>query len=116
MMRTHGPRRTLTRTGSILFVSLFIVATFGLAAVVGAPPTDPSRIAAFFPPWWSQARSVAAAASAGDILGVGAAPFVVIVHGDPTTLSRRVRAAGAMFVLASDPLGYCNPPAKVSRS
>jgi len=48
--------------------------------------------------------------------GVGGAPFVVIVHGDPITLTRRAQTAGALFVLASDPLGYCNPPAKVSRS
>jgi len=115
-MSSHRFRQGLWRSGPILIVSLSIMVTLGLAAAVSAAPTDPSRVAAIFPPWWSQARSVAAAASAGDILGVGGAPFVVIVHGDPITLTRRAQTAGALFVLASDPLGYCNPPAKVSRS
>jgi hypothetical protein len=61
-----------------------------------------------FPPWWSERRAIGAAAMAGDILGVGAAPFVILVHGDPATLQAKARAAGALLVISSDRAGLCS--------
>ena len=98
--------------GQAALVALTMVATLLAAVSVNAAPKDPARIAAFFPPWWSQARIIAAAASAGQILGGGGAPFVVILHGDPLSLARHARVAGAWFVAGADPAGLCSPLAR----
>lgn len=99
-----------TQTGTkIAVVALAILASLFAAAAIEAPASDPSRVAAIFPPWWSGPRAIAAAASVGDIVGVGGAPFVVILHGDSETLARRVRAAGALLTLTSNIAGFCSP-------
>ncbi len=101
--------------GQTAVIAMAMAATLFAAVSVDAAPKDPARIAAFFPPWWSQTRIIAAAASAGQILGGGGAPFVVILHGDPFSLSRRARVAGAWFVTGADPAGLCSPLALESR-
>ena len=93
----------------ILVTSLAILVSFVAAAAVNATPSDPSRVAVIFPPWWSEARAVTAAASAGEILGVGGVPFIVILHGDSTTVARRARSVGALFTLGADPASLCSP-------
>lgn len=84
------------------------------AASVNAQPRDPSRVAAVFPPWWSVARSVSAAGSAGTIAAVGGAPFIVIVRGDPADLTQRARSAGALLILDPDLAGVCAPKETLS--
>jgi hypothetical protein len=60
------------------------------------------RVAAVFPPWWSEPKVFAHAASAGQIVQVGA-PFVVILQSDQPGLGARLRRAGAVLLL--NPLG-----------
>lgn len=93
----------------ITFVASTILATLFAAAIVGGAGDDRGRVAAIFPPWWSGHRAIEAAASAGDILGVGGARFVVILHGDPEGLRARARAAGALFTLSAAFAGSCTP-------
>jgi hypothetical protein len=93
----------------IAVVALAILTSLFAAAAIEAPASDPGRIAAVFPPWWSGPRAIAAAASVGDIVGIGGAPFVVVLHGDPSNLARRVRAAGALLTLTSNIAGFCTP-------
>jgi hypothetical protein len=61
-----------------------------------------------FPPWWTASRAMAAAASAGDILGVGGLPFVVIVHRDSTGVARGASSVGALFVVDADTKSMCS--------
>lgn len=100
----------------VVTIAAAILASLFVAAAIEAPGSDPSRLAAIFPPWWSGQRAIAAAASAGDILGVGGARFVVILHGDPTDLAGRLRAAGALFTVSSDFAGLCSPRGKETGS
>lgn len=108
---------TTTRSVAIRAVGSAALAVLGAglglfaAAAVGAEPRTPGRVAAVFPPWWSPAQVVGAAASAGDISGAGGAPFVVILRGDPSDLSRRARAAGALMLLDPALAGVCADPA-----
>ena len=88
-----------------------LLASLLAAVAVEAQPRTPGRVAAVFPPWWSPAQVVGAAGSAGDIAGIGAVPFIVIVRGDPAGLSRRVRSAGALLLLDPALAGACARPA-----
>ncbi|HWA64156.1 MAG TPA: hypothetical protein VG939_22500 [Caulobacteraceae bacterium] len=84
------------------------IAAVSSAAVLtlGGRPLDPVTAAGVFPPWWSGGRALAAAGSAGDVLGVGALPFIVVVrapHADA-----RLRAAGALFSIDARGAGACS--------
>jgi hypothetical protein len=93
---------------SILLSVVAILASLVATVAVGAAPTDPSRVAMVFPPWWSAARAFKAAAAAGEIIGEGGVPFVVIVHRDPKAAAKRARSIGALFVLGADPRSLCS--------
>jgi hypothetical protein len=107
-MQPATVNKTTKGIGPILVVALAIVTSFAPAAAVNATPSDPSRVAMVFPPWWSAAHAVTAAASAGEILGVGGVPFVVIVHCDPKNAARRARSVGALFILGADARSLCS--------
>jgi len=102
--------------GQMMAVTAAILLSLVVAVQVSAAPNDPSRIAAVFPPWWTAAQAVRAASASGRILGVGGAPFVVILQGDPRTLAAHARAVGALFILASNPAGFCAPRASEPKS
>jgi hypothetical protein len=102
--------------GPLLVTALAILTSLVAAVAVGAAPSDPSRVAIVFPPWWTATRAVTAAASAGQILDLGGVPFVVIVHRDPATAARHARLAGALFILGADPRSLCSPAALDSKS
>jgi hypothetical protein len=89
----------------------------GLAAVLvfAGAPRDPADIAAVFPPWWSQAQALNAAASAGQIQRTGGLPAIVVTHGDPRTLADRLRRAGAVLLLDPVGVGLCAPQKVSSR-
>jgi hypothetical protein len=78
-----------------------------LVLAVGAAPADPREAAGVFPPWWSGARALAAASRAGDVLAVGAAPFIVIVRDPAGRAAARLQAAGALFQLDARGLAAC---------
>ncbi|MGC9271110.1 hypothetical protein [Acidiphilium sp.] len=84
-------------------VVVLVVSTVAVLAVMMAPPAQ-GPVAAVFPPWWSGARALQAAASAGAVLRFGGYRFVVVA------LPRRrvmLERAGAWVLL--DPLasGIC---------
>lgn len=95
--------------GPLVATTLAIISGLFAAVAVNAAPRDPERIAAVFPPWWTSAQAVTAAASAGDIAAVGGAPFILILRGDATDLARRARSAGALLILDPDLAGVCAP-------
>ncbi len=105
-------RRVATILSSVaLGVSGALLGLFAAVAVQAEPRTS-GRVAAVFPPWWSAARVFGAAGEAGDIAGAGAAPFIVILRGDPAQLSARTREAGAWLLLDPALAGVCARPSQ----
>lgn len=76
---------------------------------VSAPASSAPAAAAVFPPWWSGAQVLTAADAAGDVLSVGAAPFIVTVQNKSRPVGRELRASGALLLLLADPEAACNP-------
>lgn len=82
------------------------------ALAFGAAPRADGPAAAIFPPWWSAARSLAAADSAGDVNAVGLRPFIVIASPEPDSsqpLAQALRAQGAWLVVDPGLAGPCSP-------
>ena len=92
------------------FVAAAGLAVAGLlAAVLSLPPGD-GEVAALFPPWWAPSRAFASASSAGAVSATGALHSVLIVHSDRPALAERLRAAGALLVVAADGPFGCRSP------
>jgi microcompartment protein CcmK/EutM len=111
---TSVARLTAKTAGSLLLVGLGIVSTFFVAAQA-APAATSERLAVVFPPWWSRAHIAAAAASAGDIVGAGSVPFILILRGESADLGARSRQAGALLLLDPEAAGLCAPPVQEPR-
>jgi hypothetical protein len=77
-----------------------------LAAKVKLEPSDPTRVAAVFAPWWSPEQSLLAAASAGRIVEVAGA-HILVVSSTEKDLAARLKAAGAIAVVESKFAAYC---------
>lgn len=106
-------RRVLERSFAALATAF---ATLFMTMSAAAAPVDADRVAAIFPPWWSGARSVDAAASAGDLAGAGAHRSILIVSSSTPGLNDRLRRAGALFVLSPGLAGLCDVPVVEGRS
>jgi hypothetical protein len=92
------------------FVFIFCVsvsAVGSLAVAVAAASPRSSSIAAAFPPWWANSDIFKAAARAGDPLRIGRFPWIVIVRGDASDLSERLRSAGAIALVDANSLAGC---------
>lgn len=95
---------------AVPFVAAAGLAAAGLlAAVLSLPPGD-GEVAALFPPWWSASRAFASASSAGAVAATGALRSVLIVRSDRPALAERLRAAGALLVVAADGPFGCRSP------
>jgi len=83
-----------------LLAALVMVGVFGLAiARLSVPSTAPRFVAAVFPPWWSSARAIESAATAGAVAGVGAFRFVVILAPITPAYEARLTRAGAWLII-----------------
>ena len=94
---------------SLLAISA-LPALLAVGSIVGAlslakPKLGP--VAAVFPPWWETGRTIRAAATAGRIVGFGAANFVVIVVPETAKIDSQLRAAGAWMLLDPKSVGGC---------
>jgi hypothetical protein len=89
--------------GALAMMLVLIVSALG----VESAPDDPRLVAAVFPPWWSASRTTLAGARAGDVMGFGALPFIVILHADQGGLTARANAAGAILTFARSRRGLC---------
>lgn len=83
------------------WTAAIVIAVVSLAATVfvGLQPKDPAEAAGVFPIWWGQGRAVSAAARAGDVVAVGAAPFVVIARSETPNIAAALRAQGAWLII-----------------
>ncbi len=68
---------------------------------------DERRLAAVYPPWWSDARIAGAAASAGDIAAVGGLHNIIVIQGEPARLAAEARRSGALLLLGGDAARLC---------
>lgn len=103
-------RRIAAVAGPVVLGVLGIGVSLFAAVAVEAQPRTPGRLAAVFPPWWSPAQVIGAAGTAGDVSGVGALPFIVILRGSPADLPQRARSAGAFLLLDPALAGACARP------
>ncbi len=85
---------------------LLIGSTF-VAAFVTLEPSDPERVAAIFPPWWSFEQSLTAASGVAAVSGFGAFPFIVAVRGAQPDLAHELRKAGALVVVDGALFPFC---------
>lgn len=111
VLRALIERRTAGRwTATVApFVSAGVLAAAGLLAAALSLPPGADAVAAVFPPWWSAARAFASASSAGAVTGTGALRSVLIVRSDRPDLAERLRAAGALLVVAANGPFGCSP-------
>lgn len=80
-----------------LGVSLGVALTTAVVLLLASRTPDPYVAAGVFPPWWTRSAVIAAAARAGPIRDLGAAPFIVVVRDPGGRVQARLREAGALF-------------------
>ena len=80
-----------------------VLATLALAL----PAPRAETVAAVFPPWWPPRTALAAAASAGPVVGVGSAGFVVVVRAPEAETRRKLRRAGALALIDPSGMALC---------
>jgi hypothetical protein len=107
--------RIIAAGSRLLPVGAAIVGPLVLAAGASATPASAERLAVVFPPWWGNDHILAAAASAGDVVGVGSVPFILILRGDGAGLDARARRAGGLLLLDPAAAGPCAPPLQEPR-
>jgi len=100
------------RLAGLLPVALALGSLLAAAWLQLRPPASGLRaqdpLALVFPPWWSGARSMLAAAPAGAIIRFGAWPNIIVIL--PTPGAAMVPSAtGAWAVLDARRLGGCSP-------
>lgn len=105
MGTTFEGEARLGRAGWTRVAALAGCATVAVFAAALAPQPA-GAVAAVFPPWWSEARVVAAAGDAGALVAAGADAHVVVVDaaGD---LPKRLREAGALVVFNPGAFAGC---------
>jgi len=90
-------------------VALVAVSLLALAPALLPPSAPvgggPQALAVVYPPWWSAARAVGAAARSSQILRLGGLPCILVVRAAST---ERLRADGAWLFL-NPILGGCAP-------
>ena len=89
------------RGSGVLAPALVTVVTSAFLLVAGSPPPADARDAAgVFPPWWDRTVVFSAASQAGVVRDLGAVPFIVTVRDQSGHAAQRLRAAGALFIVA----------------
>jgi hypothetical protein len=94
-------------TGVLSLVATIVVT---LLLVIETSSENSDSLAAIFPPWWGSARAFEAAASVGDIAGVGKFQTILIVHGNSKRLAAGLHAAGAVVVVGAPLFVACIQP------
>lgn len=109
-MLSNAAERGLHPADALKAIGAAVVLT-GVVGLSVLAPGEAAEAAAVFPPWWPQGAALAAAASAGDVVAVGAGQSIVIVRssaGGP--VGRPLQDAGALVVFAPGPLAGCLAP------
>jgi hypothetical protein len=73
----------------------------------GSRSADAGEAAGVFPPWWSRSQVMQAAAAAGQVRDLGAAPFIVVIRDPDGQAAEKLRRAGALFSVAPAGSAVC---------
>lgn len=91
-----------------------VAAPLGLAAAsaivllaTGSRSPDAREAAGVFPPWWSRSQVMQAAAAAGQVRDLGAAPFIIVIRDPEGRAAEKLRHAGALFSVAPAGSAVC---------
>jgi hypothetical protein len=111
-MSSAIPYRALSATGPggwWIVVFATVLSAVAPLPLLGAWAPAAGPVAAVFPPWWTQARALAAAGEVGDVVRFGALPFIVVVvpAAGTTRPGAGLRHAGAWLLLDPLALGGC---------
>lgn len=92
------------RTG-LKLIDVAAPAGLALASAVvllafGSRSADAREAAGVFPPWWSRTEVMQAAAAAGEVRDLGAAPFIIVIRDPDGQAAEKLRRAGALFSVA----------------
>ncbi|MBS0363666.1 MAG: hypothetical protein JSR98_20010 [Proteobacteria bacterium] len=98
------------KAGGVLAIGAAIAVSLLMALAMSTLPTASDRYLAVFPPWWPPGRTLDAAARAGDLAAVGAAPFLVVLQSGRPGLAARLHDAGAWLLLDPSLAGICATP------
>jgi hypothetical protein len=86
-----------------------LAASFAGLCWLELQPVDENFVAAVFPPWWSEARSIAAVTAAdGAILGWGRPRSIVITRSNHPGFAERLHDAGAVLLIEPSYLSGCS--------
>ena len=103
----NGRGLVICMTRNWVPAALLLAVVGGSAIATEGAPTDPHLIAALYPPWWTPAHVLQAAAGAGDVLGFGGLRSIVVLHADQSGLQARAMAHGAILTFARTRQGLC---------
>lgn len=73
----------------------------------GSRSPDAGEAAGVFPPWWSRSQVMQAAAGAGQVRDLGAAPFIIVIRDPDGQAAEKLRRAGALFSVAPSGSAVC---------
>lgn len=108
--------KPVKRPSSIWMMTALVLASVLILGVAIAPDSRRDRYVAVYPFWWSQARATAAAASAGELLGVGGWTNTLMVAGDEAALADRLRRSGALLLIDSRLGVFCTSSRRETRA
>lgn len=74
---------------------------------LGSRSADAREAAGVFPPWWSRSEVMQAAAAAGEVRDLGAAPFIIVIRDPDGQAAEKLRRAGALFSVAPAGSAVC---------
>jgi hypothetical protein len=86
---------------------VLLLASISASAAALLGPSDPQRLTAIFPPWWSREASLVAASRSGAVTGFGALPFIIAVHSNDPDFARRLHASGALVLVDGSKFPFC---------
>lgn len=94
-----SPRWGCTLEGTAI-VAFALISTFAVARI-GLEPSDPSRaVGVIFAPWTDTGAAFTRAVTAGGrFIRFGGPSFVVVVEPESAGYARRVKDAGALFIV-----------------
>lgn len=78
-----------------------------LLLATGSRSPDAREAAGVFPPWWSRHQVMQAAAAAGQVRDLGAAPFIIVIRDPEGRAAEKLRRAGALFSVAPAGSAVC---------
>lgn len=99
--------RTRLHLRDLAFLAATVL-TVAWSAMASVQPTSrSSEVVAVYPPWWPEARVLAAATQSADLLNFGRWTFVVLARAPDRQAHARLTSGGALLVLDGGVFQFC---------